>query len=92
MKWTLFKYSWTNHCTDCKIVAGAGLTYVKYNSNKMWNADNEALSDSAAEVLLRHLIWIPSFVEEMKCFLQLNVLLFRNLFVFWVKAHIVFYY
>lgn len=59
-----------------------GLKYVKYKSNKLWNADNEALSDSAAEVLLRHLPWIPSFVEEMKYFLQLNPLLFRNLFVF----------
>lgn len=55
----------------------------------MWNADNYALSDSAAEVLLRHLPRIPSFVEEMKCFLQLNPLLFRNLFVFWVKAQFI---
>lgn len=55
----------------------------------MWNADNEALSDSAAEVLLRHLPWILSFVEEMKCFLQLNPLLFRSLFVFWAKAQFI---
>jgi len=48
----------------------------------MKNADNEALSDSAAEVLLRHLPRIPPFVSEMKCFLQLNPLLFRNPIVF----------
>lgn len=55
----------------------------------MKNADNEAFSDSAAEVLLRHLPWIPSFVLEMKRFLQLNPLLFRNAIVFWVKAHFI---
>lgn len=84
-----YKYSWTNHCTDCKIVAGGVLKYIKYKSNKIWNADNEALSDSAAEVLLRHPPWMPSFVKEMKCFLQLNPLLFRNPFVFLVKAQFI---
>lgn len=48
----------------------------------MKNTDNEALSDSAAEVLLRHLPRISSFVLEMKYFLQLNILLFRNTVVF----------
>lgn len=55
----------------------------------MKNADNEAISDSAVKVLLSRWPWIPSFVLEIKCFLQLNPLLLRNPIVFWVKAQFI---
>lgn len=55
----------------------------------MKNADNEALSDSAVKVLLSCWPRIPSFVLEMKCFLQLNPLLLKNPIVFWMKAQFI---